>query len=265
MPVHKKVEVDAVSRRDFFDSVGRIRVMLVAVKVLGCDGSRSKGLTSNVREDVVPPAQTVTIYDVQMEGWSNLGSGMLGMLPDPLLATLIAANVTITLNYTQDPHGHQFTLSQAQLLRLRHGERVEVDTTFALDHNHKVVIDPIKNRVQGTQLVVPYNPDATTSGEPVIFASVTQDDAPVILATAKDKGVKVDQMEICVGSTSQCTDEATIWNPMNKVSLSNGTSAYSFNDTQLILTGESPIDLSVRARVQGMASRLLQRLQLKPR
>jgi hypothetical protein len=104
----------------------------------------------------VPGGATVTMQDIRMEGWSTLGSGFLGE-NGALSTNLIKANKTVTLNYTQDSHGHKFTLTPEHFLQLRQGKVVEVITTEAQGHKHMVRMNPARVVPSSAKVTMPIN------------------------------------------------------------------------------------------------------------
>jgi hypothetical protein len=137
------------SRRKFLKAFGLLGVSFGLVK---CHSATSllhdQGVDPNASVAPQPTpapvsAATVEMQDVIMEGWSTLGSGFLGF-NGALKTKYISANKTVELPYTQDSHGHKFTLTPANFADLRKGKIVEVFTTIAQGHKHMVRMNPKK-------------------------------------------------------------------------------------------------------------------------
>jgi len=105
------------------------------LEVLGLGGA----ILAFFRPKIALASSYVTVYDITMEGWSTLGSGFLG--DDKVLtAAQIVAYKQIDLPYTQDDHGHHFTITTDMLSQILLAKTASTLTTYALDHRHEVRI-----------------------------------------------------------------------------------------------------------------------------
>ncbi len=148
-----------MDRRTLVRVMGAVGLSTIAARLVGC-GPVESSQASKLGEG--PATTRVQVYDLVMEGWSVLGSGYLGET-GVLHATQIRDFATITLDYIQDPHGHKFTLTDAQFAQLLLGQQVSVLTTMALDHHHEVRIKPA-HHADGS---VPIEVEIDANGHPV--------------------------------------------------------------------------------------------------
>jgi hypothetical protein len=191
-----------MKRREFIQYVNITGLGWVSLNVFGCGPHVETG---ELKEDV-------TMRDIRMEGWSTLGSGFLGN--DGILkAEEIKANKALNKTYIQDPHGHKYVITPEHLLELRQGKVVEILTTEALGHKHRVRIDP-RNVISTSQPLT--MPIVITDGpaqpaDPQFFAAVSGQDAPTIHVAAENWS----NAEICV--TQDVETACSNWAPMKKV------------------------------------------------
>jgi len=240
--------MSSMNRRQFSSMITLSGLGLVAFKLTGCGSSDS----SNVRDfnqsgSDANPSYSIVVYDLLMEGHSNLGSGYLG--PNGILkATVIAAGTAVTLNYIQDPHGHQFTLSPADFERLKKGERVAVDTTMALGHNHKVIIDPNKKAPNANSVVIPDPSKPDTEAEK-IYASIEEADEPHLYVQGS-KALDPHSVEYCLDTKDNCTSDQTLWK-QSKVHLDSSDRQVLVSEQSLILDkSHQEIPLMIRGKLK---------------
>lgn len=50
-------------------------------------------------------------------------------------------------------HKHSFSVSQADMQKLKEGKTVVIVTEIAADHTHEIIIDPIKGKVPGGKII----------------------------------------------------------------------------------------------------------------
>lgn len=112
-------------------------------------------------------ARAEKVYDLNMVGYSIYDGQMLGPT-GVLTATQIVAGKALNLPYTQDDHGHKFDLTEQHLKDLIVGKSVEVETTVAQDHKHKVKIDPSnhanENGIEASQTTTSATGTETSGG-----------------------------------------------------------------------------------------------------
>jgi len=156
--------------------------------------------TSLLKED----DEEKKMYDIFMEGWSTLGSGYLGK-NGKLSAELIKKNQKITLNYIQDSHGHKFTLLPEHFYKLFKGEKVEVLTTEALQHKHRVIIDPKKQDKSSTPVIV--TESDFRRGEQDSLKVIVKGEESVDLYIHFDQIPAEEQAFVCVGDLEKCRKE----------------------------------------------------------
>jgi len=107
--------------------------------------------------------RTVEVYDITLEGWSTLGSGYLG--DDRVLkASEIVAYKPLEFPYTQDDHGHRFSLTLEDLSQILLDKDVSTLTTYALDHRHEVRVKRSRRDMEST----PVSVDIDENGVPII-------------------------------------------------------------------------------------------------
>jgi hypothetical protein len=196
-----------MNRRQFSSMITLSGLGLVATKLTGC-GPNAASDTKDFDQSrtVSDTAYSIVVYDLLMEGHSNLGSGYLG--PNGTLkATTIAAGTAITLNYIQDPHGHKFTLTTADFDRLKKGERIEVNTTVAQGHDHRVIIDPKKKAPDANSVVIA---DPTKPETEKIYATIEEKDEPNLFVQGS-KPLDPASVEYCLDTKENCSKDQTLW------------------------------------------------------
>ncbi len=157
------VQINAVKwggdmdRRDFLRLFGTASAAGAALRLTGC-GAGPVGLAQ-----LRGTTRKVQVYDLVMEGWSTLGSGYLGE-NGILTAAKIVAFKDLPLDYVQDPHGHRFVLTQAELAKIMLGQVSSVLTTYALDHRHEVRCKPSHRAPHAKMVEVEIDED----GHPVV-------------------------------------------------------------------------------------------------
>lgn len=126
-----------ISRRYLFTrlpGIGLIALLPPAVSITSCRARTD----AQLRED---SGEAASLRDIKMLGYSAYSGDLLGE-NGLLKAEVIEAAKQITLPYIQDDHGHMFNLSPENFAAIKSGTVVEVMTTEAQGHHHKVVIDP---------------------------------------------------------------------------------------------------------------------------
>ena len=146
-----------MDRRSLLKALGAVGAACVATRIVGCGAieQTNSGLKNG-------PTRRVMVYDLVMEGWSTLGSGFLGD-NGILRATMIRDFQNVNLSYVQDPHGHQFDITQADFAKILLGEQVNILTTYKLEHRHEVRIKQTR-RAPNTQ---PIEVEIDETGKPV--------------------------------------------------------------------------------------------------
>jgi hypothetical protein len=250
-----------MDRRQFAQLVSATGVMLVSIQVMSCGEQSQSNAANDLGGDFSTP-EKVTVYDIKMEGWSNLGSGMLGMLRAPLKAQVIADHVEVTLPYDQDPHGHKFTLTKEHLLQLRHGKRVEVNTTMALGHNHKVVIDPVARRVPNTGIEVSYNPpgEGTSEAPTEVFAAIDNANEPSLYVASPEE-LQENSVSYCFATKSECDTNPDLWKNLSPMTGPSGNKMYNSAEGLPLSDTKSQWDVSVKAQTK-LGKSIIKRLQL---
>ncbi len=205
-----------MKRREFFKMIASTSAAYCVLRITACGpaGAGEGALRVDVRD-----GDTVTMYDMVIEGWSTLGSGFLGESGE-LKAQVVKDNRTVTLPYVQDDHGHEFTLTPEHFGKLRRGEKVSLMTTEAQGHYHEVRIDP-KNKVQGSQaLTMPVNPDAQpaqpadqTGGEKV-YAAMPDENKSLYLTSSAD--LDEASVQYCADTVAKCDADQTLWQAMKR-------------------------------------------------
>lgn len=249
-----------MKRREFFKLMASTSASYMVLKLTAC-GPAAAG-EGALRVDV-KDGDTVVIYDMEMEGWSTLGTGMLG--PNGTLkAGVVEANKTITLDYVQDPHGHKFTLTPEHFTKLRKGQPISVFTTKADDHYHEVRIDPRKNRIPGSAgITMPVDPAAGGAGDSSSKASgyATLDEKDK-LYVAGTEDLDEASVEYCQDTPENCDDDTGSWNPMKRYAARRDKQIFVSDDILTLDDAKSELPLSVRAKTKkdGVALRLLLKL-----
>lgn len=205
-----------LKRREFFKMVAGASAAYYVLQLTACGPAAPN--SGSIRVDV-KDGNTVTMYDMVVEGWSTLGSGHLGDCDD-LSAQLVQDNKTVTLAYTQDDHGHQFTLTPDHFAKLRRGEKISLMTTEALGHHHEVRIDP-KKTVRGSRgITMPIDPLGSigpgsdpTRGEKA-YAALTDSNKNLYVSST----VELDEASVqyCVDTPANCDTNPTLWQTMKR-------------------------------------------------
>ena len=237
-----------MNRRQFSSMITISGLGLITLKLTGCGSSNNSQVKESEQSSSdLSPMYSITVYDILMEGHSNLGSGKLG--PNGTLpATTIAAGVAVTLNYIQDPHGHKFSITAADFEKLRKGERVAIDTTMAQGHNHKVVIDP-KNKAPNANSVVIIGPNKPDTEAEKIYASIEELDEPRLFVQGS-KALEPSSVEYCMDTKDNCKNDQTLWKK-SKVHLDTTDRQVLMSEQSLILDmSKQEIPLMIRGKLK---------------
>ncbi len=237
-----------MNRRQFSSMITISGLGLVAMKLTGCGPSSQ----SNVRSTEESGSDSsklysITVYDLIMEGHSNLGSGYLG--PNGTLkATTIAAGVAVTLNYIQDPHGHKFDITPADFDRLKKGEKIEINTTMAQGHNHRVIIDPSKKVPNGNSVVIA-DPTMPKPEAEKIWATIEEKDEPHLYVQGS-KPLDPSSVEYCIDTKDACNSDQTLWKK-SKLHLDTNERQVLMSEDSLILdASKQEIPLMIRGKLK---------------
>jgi hypothetical protein len=237
-----------MNRRQFSSMITISGLGLAALKLTGCRPTSN----SNIRNSEQPSSDanqlySITIYDLLMEGHSNLGSGYLG--PNGTLkATTIAAGVAVTLNYIQDPHGHKFDLTPADFERLKKGEKIEIHTTMAQGHNHRVIIDPSKKVPNGNTVVIP-DPTKPQAETEKIWATIEEKDEPHLYVQGS-KLLDPSSVEYCLDTKDVCNSDQTLWKK-SKIHLDTTDRQVLMSEQSLLLDmSKQEIPLMIRGKLK---------------
>lgn len=233
-----------MQRRQFFKLAASASATYMVLQLTGC-GSADEG----VARVSIADGDSVVMYDINMEGWSTLGSGFLGGT-GVLAATKIQDAKEITLDYEQDPHGHKFTLTREHFLKLRRGEKISVFTSEAQGHYHEVRIDP-KNQVQGSQgVTMPVNPDAAgedaTGGEKMYAALEAKDPSKLYVAGSAE--MDESSMEYCADTKERCAGDAGLWKAMRRHAARADKQIFASDDVLSFAVGSKEQPVSVRGK-----------------
>jgi hypothetical protein len=244
-----------LDRRSFARGLSLSGLAFLGFKLTGCGPEVLERADSRIADDgTVFAGETVTIFDLRMQAWSTLGSGQLGFT-GVLRASQVKDDATLVLPYTQDPDGHKFTLAKEDLRKLRRGQRVSVITTVAQGHTHEVRIDPVADKVQGSEgITMPVDPDATTTPPPAdekLFAAFDETATPT-LYTAGSAEMDPASMEYCLDAKERCAADATLWRRM-KTYVSSGRPQQMFA-SEVVLAPDLTLaeqSLSVRGKTRA--------------
>ncbi len=233
-----------MQRRKFFQLVASASASYMVLQITGC-GSADDG----VARVTIADGDSVVMYDIDMEGWSTLGSGFLGGT-GVLAATKIQDAKEITLDYEQDPHGHKFTLTREHFLMLRRGEKISVLTSEAQGHHHEVRIDP-KNKVQGSQgVTMPVNPDAAgvdaTGGEKMYAALESKDPSKLYVAGSAEMDEA--SMQYCAETKAKCEADASLWRSMRRHAARQDKQIFASDDVLSFGASSKEQPVSVRGK-----------------
>lgn len=213
-----------MQRREFFQLMGAAGFSLLVVKIQGCAQVTQDGFLSTNKS--APDDAVILIYDIQMLGYSTLGSGYLGK--DGILrATSIRDSLPLNLNYIQDSHGHKFSITPEDFAKLKRGEAVEIITTEAQGHKHKVVIDP-KNRVPGSAPIsVAVGPVSADIGLQISMNDGNKDRVYSMLSNEQNSNnprlyvaptTELDEnsVQYCLNLAEVCAADASKWKKLNR-------------------------------------------------
>lgn len=247
------------NRRAFTRGLSLSGFAYLGFRLTGCGPST---LDSRIADDgTVFVGETVTMYDLRMEAWSTLGSGQLGFT-GTLKASQIKDNKDVSLVYSQDGDGHTFEISKADLLKLRHGEKISVITTKNQGHTHEVRIHPTNNRVPGSEgITMPIDPDATVPEEH-LFATFDESPTPN-LYVAGSKELDPTSVEFCIAAEDKCATDDTLWKRLKTYTFQGRTDQVFVSEANLpldLVLAEQP--LAVRAKTKAGAQVLQQLFRL---
>lgn len=235
-----------LNRRQFSSIITLSSLGLVMIKLTGCGQSQTSDVRSNDGTPVTTPAfYAITVYDIQMLGYSNLGSGLLGK-NGILKATMIRDSKEVTLPYVQDGDGHKFTISSADFEQLKKGVKVAIDTTEANGHTHKVVIDPSNKapNAESVEITDPANPSAET-----LFVSIENADQPRLFVQGS-KPLDPASVEYCLDTKIACAADKNLWQK-SKIFLDTSERQVIVSDGSLLLDiNKSELPLNVRGKVK---------------
>ena len=237
-----------MNRRQFSSMITISGLGLVALKLTGCGPTSNSQVKNNEQTGAeANPLYSITVYDLLMEGHSNLGSGYLG--PNGTLkATTIAAGVAVTLNYIQDPHGHKFDLTPADFERLKKGEKIEINTSMAQGHNHRVIIDPKKKAPNGNSVVIP-DPSKPQAEAEKIWATIEEKDEPNLYVQGS-KPLDPNSVEYCLDTKDNCNSDQTLWKK-SKIHLDTTDRQVLMSEQSLILDmSKQEIPLMIRGKLK---------------
>lgn len=249
-----------MERRDFFQLMGAAGFSLIVIKVQGCaQVLHDDSMFKNKKDDAV-----ILVYDIQMLGYSTLGGGFLGR--DAILpATSIRDSVPLNLNYIQDNHGHKFSISTEQFEKLKRGEAVEIITTEAQGHKHRVVIDP-KNRVPGSQPIsIPVGPVNADIGLQVSINDGTKDRAYGLLTNEQNPKLfvapttELDEAstQYCLNTIERCAADANQWRKLNRFAPRADKQIFTAAENLMLDANLKEIPLQIRGKSKK-TSQLLQ-------
>lgn len=224
-----------MDRRNFSKLVASAGVLCVSIQVVGCGESpEAAAQGSTLKAD---GTGSIQVWDLTMEGWSNLGSGFLGNT-GTLKAKQIAAGVQITLNYVQDPHGHTFTLTAGHFKQLLRGEAVDVITTEAEGHDHRVHIDPKNHAPGSTPLTIPLDSGVVEK----LWANLPEGERQSLYVASSAELVD-DSVEYCMDAQAACDANPSLWKRMARHALRQDKQIYKTD--ALSLSGSEQL-VSVR-------------------
>jgi hypothetical protein len=245
-----------VKRREFFKMIAGASAAYYTLSLTAC-GPAAPGAALRVD---VKDGDTVTIYDMEMEGWSTLGSGYLGPTGE-LKAQAVKDNKTITLPYVQDDHGHEFTLTAEHFAALRKGKKISIETTEAQGHTHEVRIDP-KTRVEGSAgITMPVDPSASAqSADDKVYAALTDNDKTLYVAGSSD--FDESSVEYCADTVAKCDADASLWNGMMRHAPRQDKQIFMSMKDLVLDDGKSELPLNIRgkAKKDGRALRFALKL-----
>ena len=261
--------MSTIKRREFFKLMASASSAYCVLRLTGC-GPASPASGAALCASVYDGDGTVTMYDLVMEGWSTLGSGFLGD-NGTLPATTIKANVEVTLDYVQDDHGHKFTLTPDHFLQLRKGEKIQVDTTVALDHYHHVVIDPAHRAPGGVGLVMPIDPTAPVvppgqsnpKTEEKMYAGLSDDQAPNLYLSGSAE-MDDTSVQYCLDVPAKCDADETHWQTLHRATRTD--KQVFISDRALIVdaaNGELPFSVRGKRKSDGALLKFLLKLVAK--
>lgn len=244
-----------MDRRSFARSLSLSGLAYLGFRLTGCG---PVGSDTRVADDgTVNAGETVTMYDLNMEAWSIYGSGQLGFT-GVLKAAQIKENKVLKIKYSQDPDGHDFELTPEHFLKLRRGEAIKLLTTEAQGHKHEVRIDPIKNRVTGSDgITMPVDPNAIPPATEKLYATLDSSETSPSLYVAGSEEMKAESIEYCAAPKDKCDTDQTLWRKM-KVHVEKPDRQIFVSEATLTMDpalGEAP--LSMRARTKA-ADKLVQ-------
>lgn len=249
----------SLNRRSFTRALSLSGFAYLGFRLTGCGPSASE--TRIADDGTVYAGETVTMYDLRMEAWSTLGSGQLGFT-GTLKASQIKENKQLDLAYTQDPHGHAFVLTKDDLAKLRRGQAIRVITTEALGHKHEVRIDPVKNRVPGSEgITMPVDPDAVLPSEK-LYAKLDESSTPS-LYVAGSAEMDPESVEYCVATRERCAADQTLWRRMRTYVATGRTDQVFVSDGTLPLDSaflEQGLSLKAKTRSGGTIVQAVLRL-----
>jgi hypothetical protein len=241
-----------LDRRQFASlmSLTGIGLMVAPMSMLTGCGTEQTSRTHSDANDSNATASVlygVTVYDLMMHGYSNLGSGFLGQT-GILKATMIRDGKAVTLNYIQDGDGHKFSLTPEDFEKLKKGQVVTVNTTKANGHDHRVVIDP-KNRAPNAQSVE--IPDPSNPVES-IFVSVEEADEPRLFMQGS-KPLDPASVEYCLDTKQACAADANLWNK-SKIHLDQAGRQVLVSENGVMLDlNKAELPLVVRGKMKDSA------------
>jgi hypothetical protein len=111
---------------------------LVLISSFGCKVSRS-----STKEELIEPALEKIVIVKDLRAIALYSDGSFGPDTGTILSADLAAKKIVTHKFW-DSHGHTYALTEAHYLDLIKGKKIQVETTVAQGHNHKVLIDPAK-------------------------------------------------------------------------------------------------------------------------
>lgn len=199
----------SMDRRSFSSLFAAAGVGVIALKITGC-GSAPQDALLTADGDIL-------VYDITMKGWSTLGSGFLGDC-GRLKAQAIADRKAVSLPYEQDPHGHKINFTPEHFEKLIKGEKVEILTTEAQGHHHRVVIDP-KNKASGNNPGVNAggNPPPPQGGTPEekLYANMPESQSNELYVAAS-ADLDESSVAVCVDTAEKCDASTASWISMKR-------------------------------------------------
>jgi hypothetical protein len=134
----KILSSDAKSRRAMISELVYLSSGLVLLTSYGC-----RVASSSTKDELIEPKLEKIVVIKDLRAIALYSDGNFGPDTGTILSADLAAKKSVIHKYW-DSHGHTYSLTEAHYLDLLKGKKIQVVTTVAQGHDHKVLIDPAK-------------------------------------------------------------------------------------------------------------------------